>query len=44
MTYYHWLGAEAEKAARDEATRQQLERELGVEVIVIDTTDADEYE
>lgn len=30
MTLYHWLGALADEALREELTREQLERELPV--------------
>lgn len=39
MTFYHWLGAEAEAAAVEHETNEQRAREL---VPLIDTSDIDE--
>lgn len=38
MTYYHWLGAEAEAADTEQQTREQL----ASEAFLLDTTDIDE--
>ncbi len=38
MTYYHWLGADAETVATEQETREQL----ASEAFTLDSTDIDE--